>query len=63
MQLVTRAPENLRASAILYYIDGLEQEQIARTLGISRRTVINRLNDFMTRSKKFLSREGMGGAA
>ena len=63
MQLVNRAPENLRAPAILYYIDGLEQEQIAKTLGISRRTVINRLNDFMSRSKKFLSRDGMGGAA
>lgn len=63
MQLVSRAPENLRAPAILYYIDGLEQEQIAKTLGISRRTVINRLNDFMSRSKKFLSRDGMGGAA
>lgn len=63
MQLVTRAPENLRAAAILYYIDGLEQEQIAKTLGISRRTVINRLNEFMSRSRKFVSRDGMGGAA
>jgi RNA polymerase sigma-70 factor, ECF subfamily len=57
MKLVQRAPENLRAPAILYYVDGLEQEQIARTLGISRRTVINRLNDFMARSRKFISRE------
>lgn len=63
MQLVSRAPEALRAPAILYYLDGMEQEQIARTLGISRRTVINRLNDFMSRSKKFLGRDGMGGAA
>lgn len=62
MQLVSRAPENLRAPAILYYVDGLEQEQIAKTLGISRRTVINRLNDFMSRSRKFLSRDGMGAA-
>ena len=61
LQLVNRAPENLRAPAVLYYIDGLEQEQIAKTLGISRRTVINRLNDFMSRSKKFLSRDGMEG--
>lgn len=61
LQLVNRAPEALRAPAILYYLDGMEQEQIARTLGISRRTVINRLNEFMSRSKKFLSRDGMGG--
>ena len=63
LQLVNRVPDHLRAPAVLYYIDGLEQEQIAKTLGISRRTVINRLNDFMGRSKKFLSRDGMGGGA
>ena len=57
MQLVNRAPEQLRAPAILYYVDGLEQEQIAQTLGISRRTVINRLNDFQDRCRKFLKRE------
>ena len=57
MQLVNRAPENLRAPAVLYYVDGLEQEQVAKTLGVSRRTVINRLNEFMTRSRKFLARE------
>jgi RNA polymerase sigma-70 factor (ECF subfamily) len=57
MQLVNRAPEALRAPAVLYYVDGLEQEQIAQTLGISRRTVINRLNDFQDRCRKFLKRE------
>jgi RNA polymerase sigma-70 factor (ECF subfamily) len=57
MQLVERAPEPLRAPAVLYYVDGLEQEQIAQTLGISRRTVINRLNEFQDRSRKFLKRE------
>lgn len=60
MQLVNRAPENLRAPAVLYYIDGLEQEQVAKTLGISRRTVINRLAEFTSRSRKFIVR---GGAA
>ncbi len=59
LQLVQRAPENLRAPAILYYVDGLEQEQVAKTLGVSRRTVINRLNDFMERSKKFIGRDGL----
>lgn len=56
MRLVARAPENLRAPAVLYYVDGLEQEQVAKALGISRRTVINRLNEFMSRSRKFLAR-------
>jgi RNA polymerase sigma-70 factor (ECF subfamily) len=58
MKLVSRAPEKLRAAAVLYYVDGMEQEQVARTLGISRRTVINRLQEFTERSRKFLTREG-----
>ena len=57
MRLVERSPEKIRAAAVLYYIDGLEQEQVASTLGISRRTVINRLQEFVDRSKKFVSRE------
>ncbi len=57
MRLVERSPEKLRAAAVLYYIDGLEQEQVASTLGISRRTVINRLQEFVERSKKFVTRE------
>ena len=57
LRLVNRAPESLRAVAVLYYVDGLEQEQVAKTLGISRRTVINRLQDFTERSRKFLARE------
>ena len=56
IRLVNRAPENLRAPAVLYYIDGLEQEQVAQALGISRRTVINRLAEFASRSKKFIAR-------
>lgn len=58
MKLVSRAPEKLRATAVLYYVDGMEQEQVAKTLGISRRTVINRLQEFTERSRKFLTREG-----
>ncbi|MDX2011616.1 MAG: RNA polymerase sigma factor [Myxococcaceae bacterium] len=58
MQLVERTPEKLRETVVLYYVDGLEQEQVAQTLGISRRTVINRLQEFQERSRKFLAREG-----
>jgi RNA polymerase sigma-70 factor (ECF subfamily) len=56
MKLIERAPEALRAPAILYYVDGMEQEQVAKTLGISRRTVINRLQDFADRSRKYVAR-------
>jgi len=59
MKLIRRAPEKLQEVAVLYYVDGLEQEQVATTLGISRRTVINRLQEFIERSKKFVSRDGV----
>jgi RNA polymerase sigma-70 factor (ECF subfamily) len=57
MRLLTRAPEKLRAPALLYYVDGLEQAQIAEVLGISRRTVINRLGEFQERARKFVGRD------
>lgn len=58
MKLVLRAPEKIRAAVLLYYVDGLEQTQVADTLGVSRRTVINWLNGFAERSRKHASREG-----
>lgn len=58
LKLLQRAPEKLQEVALLYYIDGLDQEQVANALGISRRTVINRLQDFLDRSKKFVNRVG-----
>jgi len=50
-------PEKLRAPAMLYYLDGLEQGQIALVLGVSRRTVINRLADFALRARRALGME------
>lgn len=57
LRLLQRAPENLRAPAVLYYVDGLEQAQVAEVLGISRRTVINRLGEFANRARKFVGRD------
>jgi RNA polymerase sigma-70 factor, ECF subfamily len=62
MRLLMRSPGNLRAAAMLYYVDGLEQQQIADTLGISRRTVINRLGAFVERARKFLARSSVNAA-
>ena len=39
-------PEKLRCVAWLYHVDGMNQQEVADTLGISRRTVVNRLADF-----------------
>jgi len=56
-RVLARSPENLRAPATLYYVDGLEQQHIADALGVSRRTVINRLGVFAERARKYLARE------
>jgi len=55
-RLVARAPEATRAVAWLYHVDGLEQDEVALMLGISRRTVVNRLNTFVRNARKFFSR-------
>lgn len=58
--LVTRiidgAPEKLRDIAWLHLVDGIEQAEVARILGISRRTVINRLAELSERAQKFVRR-------
>jgi len=43
--------------AWLYHVDGLEQDEVARVLGVSRRTVVNRLQSFATNARKFVRRE------
>lgn len=58
LKLIERTPEKLREVVVLYYLDGLDQEEVAEVLEISRRTVINRLQEFQERSRKFLVREG-----
>jgi len=40
-----------------HYVDGLEHVEAARLLGISRRTVANRLAAFDERARKFLERQ------
>jgi RNA polymerase sigma-70 factor (ECF subfamily) len=59
LKALQSVPEKLRAPALLYHVDGLEQTQIAQALGVSRRTVINRLADFAARARDYLA--GRGG--
>lgn len=58
LRALGNVPEKLRAPALLYWVDGMEQAQIAAVLGVSRRTVINRLADFAERARRFLVGEG-----
>jgi RNA polymerase sigma factor (sigma-70 family) len=44
--ILERVPEDLRDVAIYYYVDELSHEEIASLMGVSRRTVGNRLATF-----------------
>jgi RNA polymerase sigma-70 factor (ECF subfamily) len=51
-QLLARVPDDLQDVAIYFFVDGLTYDEIAPLLGVSRRTVSNRLSafrDLMTR--------------
>ncbi len=56
-RIIKRVPERLRAPVWLYHVDGMSHEEVGRTLGLSRRTVINYLGEFYERTRKFLGRE------
>lgn len=56
VKIVRRSPEKLRAPAWLHHVDGLDQGEVARVLGISRRTVGNRLAEFADHARKFIAR-------
>jgi RNA polymerase sigma-70 factor, ECF subfamily len=57
--LMKAAPEALRAPAWQFYVEERGQEEIAVQLGVSRRTVINRLQAFLCRTQQAAQREGL----
>ena len=44
--VLERVPEHLREIAVYYYLDQMSHEEIAKLMGVSRRTVGNRLVEF-----------------
>jgi RNA polymerase sigma-70 factor (ECF subfamily) len=48
-----RLPEELLQVGTYYYLDGMTHAEIARVLGVSRRTVGNRLEELTARVAKF----------
>lgn len=54
--LIAHARDELRVVAWLYHVDGFEQDEVARVVGISRRTVVNRLAGFRDSAQRFLRR-------
>jgi RNA polymerase sigma-70 factor (ECF subfamily) len=55
-QLLARVDEGTRAVAVGILVDGMERDEVAGVLGISRRTVSRRLAHFLSTSRKFLGR-------
>jgi RNA polymerase sigma-70 factor (ECF subfamily) len=55
-RLVRLCPARLRVPAWLHYVDGLSQGEVAQVLGLSRRTVVNRLADFVDDARTRLVR-------
>jgi len=52
-------PEELQAIAVYYFVDEMSQAEIANVLGISQRTVSNRLAAFRDLAKTAFAREAM----
>jgi RNA polymerase sigma-70 factor (ECF subfamily) len=55
-RIVQRSSDKVRPVAWLHHIDGLDQGEVARVLGISRRTVVNRLAEFADHARRFAGR-------
>jgi RNA polymerase sigma-70 factor (ECF subfamily) len=55
-RLIERAAPKVRACAFLYHVDGMEQEEVARVLRVSRGTVVARLRAFEANARKFIKR-------
>lgn len=52
--LIDRMPDKLTSVAWLYHVDEMNQQEVASTLGISRRTVVERLTRFSENSRRLI---------
>ena len=55
-QVLSRFDEKTQAIAVGVFVDGMEHEEVAQVLGISRRTVSRKLDRFVTNARKYLTR-------
>jgi RNA polymerase sigma-70 factor, ECF subfamily len=56
-RIVSLAPPKVRAPAWLFHVGGLEHAEIAEALGVSKRTVANRLTAFAALARQFAGRD------
>ena len=54
IKVLEGVPEELHQIAIYYYVDQMNQDEIAEIIGVSRRTVGNRLEAFRTAAKEIV---------
>ena len=55
-RILARFDEETQAIAVGVFVDGMEHEEIAQALGISRRTVLRKLGRFVENAKKYMLR-------
>jgi RNA polymerase sigma-70 factor (ECF subfamily) len=55
-QVLSRFDEETQAVAVAVLVDGMEHQEVADVLGISRRTVLRKLDRFLTNARKFVQR-------
>jgi RNA polymerase sigma-70 factor (ECF subfamily) len=56
-EILQRFDASTQAVVVGVFVDGMEREEVAATLGISKRTVSRRLERFLSSSRRFLGRE------
>lgn len=54
--MITRVPGRIRPAALLHHVEGRDQMEVARMLGVSRRTVVNRLCEFRQHAIRIIGR-------
>jgi RNA polymerase sigma-70 factor, ECF subfamily len=55
-QVLSRFDAATQAVAVGVFVDGMEHEEVAAALGISRRTVSRKLDRFLANARKYLAR-------
>jgi RNA polymerase sigma-70 factor (ECF subfamily) len=61
-ELLERIPVELCEVAVYYYVDRMNQDEIAATVGTSRKTVGNRLREFRARAQTLVEPESEASA-
>lgn len=54
LEILAKAPKKLAQIAYHYYFDGMNHEEIANVVGVSRRTIGNRLEEFRAYAQEVL---------